>query len=338
MKTKMFLLTTAAVLSTGLYALLAQDAPPPPPAGGEGKPPGGEGRPPGQPPGGPDRLAEFIKRADTDNDGKISKEEFVVATSKESEDRFTKTDGNSDGALSKDEFLAATKKGSEDQFGRMDGNGDGYADRKEIEETGRRMREMQQGQGGQRGPGGPPPGPEGGFRRPEGDGTRPRPGPEGQPGGPIPGGETGFRRPEGSGGGEGMRRGGDGRSGGFGSGSMMGLGDIVERLDKDGDKALNKEEFLSMYVDRFTQMDENKDGKVSKEESDAFGKRMRELFSGGRPGGEGSPGGFRRPEGGGGGGGGEGGGFRRPEGGNRPEGERPKRPEGESPAPTPPNN
>ena len=46
----------------------------PPPEGGQ------PGRPPGGPQGGGDpgaRLAEFIKRADADGDGKISKEEFA---------------------------------------------------------------------------------------------------------------------------------------------------------------------------------------------------------------------------------------------------------------------
>src|SRR6185295_1002359 len=136
MKTKLFLLTAATAL--GAITLFAQDAPPPPRAGGEGKPPGGDGRPGGPPPGGDNRLAEFIKRSDADGDGKISKEEFVSSTKKETEDRFAK----------------------------IDTNGDGFVDKAEIEEAGRKMREMQ---------GNRPPG-EGGpnMRRPEGgpDGFR----------------------------------------------------------------------------------------------------------------------------------------------------------------------
>lgn len=291
MKTKLFLLSTAAALSCGAFSLLAQDAPAPPPPGGEGRPPGGEGRPPGPPPGGPDRLAEFIKRSDTDGDGKISKEEFVLSTKKESEDRFSKIDGNSDG----------------------------FVDKAEIEEAGRKMREM-----GGRPPGGPGPdggpgmrrpegGPEG-FRRPEGsgDGSRPRPGQEGPEGfrRPEGGGPEGFRRPEG---GEGMRR--PGGEGGRPPGSFG----LLSGMDKDGDGILTKEEFIGSSEERFAQMDENKDGKVTREEMEALGRRMREAYEGGgRPGGEGGPGGFRRPGG---------------EGGSRPEGERPKRPEGEAPAP-----
>jgi Ca2+-binding EF-hand superfamily protein len=291
MKTKLLFLTAATALSCGALSLIAQD-PPPPPAGSEGKPPG-EGRPPGPPPGSNDRLAEFIKRSDTDGDGKISKEEFVNTTKKESEDRFSKIDANSDG----------------------------FADKPEIEEAGRRMREAQ---GRRPEDGGPnmrrPEGPDGGFRRPEGggDGVRPRPGQEGEAGkNPPPGGE-GFRRPEGGDGGFRRPEGSDGgrREGGRSGGLGM-MGDMLQRMDKDGDGVLTKEEYLNSSEERFAQMDENKDGKVTKEEIEAMGRKMREMMGGGRPGGDG---GFRRPEGGDG---------NRP----RPEGDRPKRPEAEAPAP-----
>jgi hypothetical protein len=305
MKPKLSLLIMAAALSTGVSALLAQDAPPPPPAGGEGRPPGGEGRPPGPPPqGAGDRIAEYLKRLDTDGNGKVSKEEFVAVSKKDSEDRFSK----------------------------IDTNADGFADQAEVEEAGRRMRD----QGGMRRPEGggeqmrrPGEGPEG-FRRPEGsgDGTRPRPGAEGQPGQPGP---EGFRRPEGgSGGGEGRRPGGEGRPGESGGrGGFGGFGgggyDLFKERDKDGDGILTKEEYLSSTEERFAQTDTNKDGKLTKEETDAYGARLREQFGGGRGGsgtGTGGSGGFRRPEGG-----------PRPEGGGRPEGERPKRPEADAPAP-----
>jgi Ca2+-binding EF-hand superfamily protein len=289
MKTKHFALSIAAALSCGASALLAQDAPPAPPSGGEGRPPGGDGRPGGPPPSAADRLAEFIKRSDTDGDGKISQEEFVNSTKKESEDRFSK----------------------------IDANADGFVDGAEIEEAGRKMREAGGRPPGDGGPGmRRPEGPDSGFRRPEGssgDGTRPRPPQEGGDGfrRPEGGGPDGFRRPEGS---EGMRRpDGGGRSGSFG---------MLSGMDKDGDGILTKEEFISSSEERFAQLDENKDGKVTTEEIEAMGRRMREMMgSGGRPEGGGSPagGGFRRPEGG--------------EGKGRPEGERPKRPEGEAPAP-----
>jgi hypothetical protein len=95
------------------------------------------------------------------------------------------------------------------------------------------------------------------------------------------------------------------------------MGDMLQRMDKDGDGVLTKEEYLNSSEERFAQMDENKDGKVTKEEIEAMGRKMREMMGGGRPGGDG---GFRRPEGGDG---------NRP----RPEGDRPKRPEAEASAP-----
>lgn len=119
----------------------------------KGPPPGGEGRPGG-------RLAEFLMRADSNKDGKISKEEFT-----------------------------SMNRGGEDageRFARMDANSDGFVDKAEIESVGERMREgMRRGDGG---------GPEGGFRRPpEGDapeGRRPEGGPgrggDGPPGGGMP--------------------------------------------------------------------------------------------------------------------------------------------------------
>ena len=89
------------------------------------------------------------------------------------------------------------------------------------------------------------------------------------------------------------------------------LGDMLQRMDKDGDGTLTKEEFISSSEERFAQMDENKDGKVTKEEIEAMGRRMREMMGGGGGGrGEGGPGGFRRPD-----------------------GDKPKGPDGQPPAP-----
>lgn len=107
---------------------------------------------PAQQPGG-GRLAEFLKRADKDGDGKISKDEFKA--------------------------MAQRDEGDE-RFARADANGDGYLDSDEMARIGDRMR---------RGAGGPPGAPgrpdsPGGFRRPPGDS------PEGSPSaGPRPDGE-----------------------------------------------------------------------------------------------------------------------------------------------------
>jgi hypothetical protein len=69
-------------------------------------------------------------------------------------------------------------------------------------------------------------------------------------------------------------------------------------------------------------MDGNGDGKITKEEAEEAGRKMREMMGGARGGSPGQGGGFRRPEGGG-------------EGGTRPrpEGAPPQRPEGEAPKP-----
>ena len=146
----------------------AQDAPkgPPPEGGQPGKPPGG---PQGGPPGGggdpAERIAAFIKRADTNNDGKISKEEFEALGKKESEERF----------------------------GRMDANGDGFIDQDEIGKMAQMMRQGQGGQGMRRPEGGPPGAEGGGFRRPPGgEGGSPGGAPQGQ--GMRPGGEGGGQR------------------------------------------------------------------------------------------------------------------------------------------------
>ncbi|MDI1311180.1 EF-hand domain-containing protein [Prosthecobacter sp.] len=165
----------------------AQDAPkgPPPegatpPARPQGRPPGGrEGGPPpnGQQGGGGDpaeRIAAFLKNADTDNDGKISK----------------------------DEFVNMGKKGSEDRFGHMDANSDGFVDKEEVAKMAQASSRGGPGQGGQgmRRPdgGGSPGGDGGGFRRPPG-------GEGGSPGGSPPG--------QGQGQGQGMRREGEGGRG-----------------------------------------------------------------------------------------------------------------------------
>ena len=162
-------------------------------------------RPP--PPGGPEgrgNPAEMIKRADSDGDGKVSKEEFVKARSAELNEAFA----------------------------RIDGNADGFLDEAEAKVIAERMREaMARGGEGMRRPDGEgmrrPEGPgrpegEGGFRRPP-EGERPegmrRP----------PEGEGGFRRPEG------------GPPGGERGGYMA--GEAFSRLDADGNGSLSKDEF-----------------------------------------------------------------------------------------------
>lgn len=162
----------------------------------------------GRPPGGSDpaaRLAEFIKRADTDADGKISKEEFANMGKKESEERF----------------------------GKMDANSDGFVDQDEIGKLSQAMRQQGQGQPGQgmRRPDGAPGG-EGGFRRPPGgEGGRPEGGPRPEGGRPEGG------RPEG------MRPGGEG--GPRGGGMFGDPKESFKRMDADGNGSVSEDEYVS---------------------------------------------------------------------------------------------
>lgn len=234
------------------------------------------------------RLAEFLKKADSDSDGKISKAEFDDFSKRDMGDRFSKMDQNTDGFVDPTEMSQIAEKMREGMKGRAGGEGGGF-----------------------RRPGGEG-GSEGGFRRPPGDapaGDKPMPKPEGDKPRPRPEGD----RPEG-----------DRPQGGPGG---FNLDEVYGRMDKNTDGSVDKEEYAEYskqeIESRFTRMDENTDGKVSKEEMKTAMERMRNMMRGGqggpggppggqgdgmrRPGGEG--GGFRRP---GGEGGGEGGGFRRP--------------------------
>jgi len=260
-----------------------------------------------QPGGG--RLAEFLKRADKDGDGKISKDEFKAMSQRDE---------------------------SEERFARADANSDGYLDSEEMTRIGERMR---RGAGGPPGSPGSPGRPEGsgGFRRPPGDSPEGAPRPEGErPPGPRPEGD----RPAGP------RPEGDRPGGPPPGGPGFNPDEVYARMDKNSDGAVDKEEYQEFarqeIEQRFGRLDENGDGKVTKEEMRSGMERLRNAMRGGpggppgmpggegmrRPGGEGSrDGGFRRPPEGG----SERGGFRRP-----PEGEgRPQPPEGEG-RPRPP--
>jgi len=270
MKTKLLFLTSTASLLCGLSSLTAQDGSAPPPP-----PPAPDAKHEGPGPGGPPPA-----------DPKARLDEF-----------FKRVDTNADGKVSKEEFVANSQKEIEDRFAKVDANSDGSVERSEMEAAAQKMREGRQG-------GGPPGGdrPEGPRKRPEGDG-------EG----------SGFKRPEGDRpegrGPEGFRRreGGDsaqGREGERRGGGMGMMGEMLRRMDKDGDETITKEEYLSNTESRFTEMDGNKDGKITKDEIEAVGRRLRDAIGGG--------GGGDRPRG---------------DRGNREEGGPRPRPEGDKPAP-----
>lgn len=216
------------------------------------------------------------------------------------DEAFKKMDANSDGKVSKDEFLEFSKKEAEERFSRIDTSGSGSLSKEQISEA---MRRMRGGDAGQRRPEG--------FRRPEGEGggTRPRPGGDNPPGGnpPPPPPEGGRGGPEGPGN-PGMR----------GGAGAAGIGEFYRKIQENG--SVTKEEFVKISEEQFKRMDVNADAKITKEEMEELGRRMREMRGGQ---GTGAPGGPPR-------GGGEGG-FRRPpprEGAQPPpEGDKPRRPE-----------
>lgn len=165
----------------------------------------------GPPPGGDaaGRMADFMKRADADGDGKISKEEFVGMSRKETDERFT----------------------------RADGNGDGFIDQTEFAQVAQRMRDAG---GGTRRPsseGGPRPVGEGNFRRPSGatEGGNPPPEASRSPGRPE-GGRPGF-------GGAGAPEGG---RPGFGGRGMFGdPKESFKRMDADGNGSVSETEYMA---------------------------------------------------------------------------------------------
>ena len=80
-----------------------------------------DGPPPGPPPGGadPSKMAEeLFKKADTDGDGQITKDELAAALPQDGngpsvDDIFTDADTNGDGVISQSELEASMKKAQE---------------------------------------------------------------------------------------------------------------------------------------------------------------------------------------------------------------------------------
>lgn len=273
------------LLSVSATVALAQEGDrPSPPAGG----------------GGGGRLAEFLKRADTNGDGKISKEEFgAVSRGDGGDERFAKMDANSDGFVDEAEMASIAEKMRDGMRNRKGGEG---------------------GPGGMRRPGGE--GSEGGFRRPPGEGS------EGaaKPSEERPAPPEGERRPEG----------GPPRGPG-GPGGMPNMDEVFGRMDKNSDGIVDKDEYVAFSQEeietRFSRADGNEDGKLTKEELQSGMERMRNMMRGqGGPGGRGPGGEGRGP-------GAEGGGRRGPEGaeGGRGEGgfRRPPSQEGDKGSPRP---
>lgn len=134
--------------------------------------------------------AEMVKRADTDGDGMVSRDEFIKARTARLEETFTRLDANGDGKLDVQEAEAGAERlrsmpaggregfrrpdgprpqrpdgerpqrpagGAigEEGFDRFDRDGNGTLSREEFADGMARMREFMQQRNGQGAPGGP---------------------------------------------------------------------------------------------------------------------------------------------------------------------------------------
>jgi hypothetical protein len=169
---------------------------------------------------------------------------------------IARADQDGDGRVSRKEFLETRTTEMEAMFDRIDTNGDGFLDEREIEQMAERLRAGAEALGmplaGSRDI---PSAGSRGTQRPDGERAR------------RPDGAPGFRRPEGRP--EGRE---EGRPEGRPEGAPL-AGEAFDRMDRDGDGTLSREEFTAGMA------------------------RLRELMQrGGMPGGMGRPEGRRGPE------------------------------------------
>lgn len=107
---KLLMLAAATLVLATAPAFAAEDQKPmsPPPAGHEAMP---HGMPGGMPGGMNDGKRENnFKEADTNNDGSLSRDEFVAHAQKRSAELFAKMDANNDGKLTREEMDAFHQK------------------------------------------------------------------------------------------------------------------------------------------------------------------------------------------------------------------------------------
>lgn len=83
-------------------------------------------------PEGRDQRIQMFNAFDTDHDGRVAKAEYPNA------DRFNKADVNNDGYLTTNEFLFAHAKGTAQRLDRVDSNDDGVFSEEEIQKAAER--------------------------------------------------------------------------------------------------------------------------------------------------------------------------------------------------------
>jgi Ca2+-binding EF-hand superfamily protein len=76
----------------------------------------------------------MMMNMDTNNDGTVSRDEFM-AGHQQADERFARMDSNKDGSISRDEWMAQAPQGpnAADRFRQLDTNGDGKISHTELE-------------------------------------------------------------------------------------------------------------------------------------------------------------------------------------------------------------